>query len=94
MCTVTEVCLVSTDLCEFPFFRVSQARQTQKDLPKDDEEIDRKEQVDIDKGFVESSSSEDELTDKGKHSSSQTIRILHRKVFVLLTTTKSHQIFI
>ncbi len=43
-----------------------QARQRQKDLPKDDEEIERKEQVDIDKGFVESSSEEDELTDKGE----------------------------
>ena len=44
-----------------------QAKQALKEAPKDDEEVDRKEEGEIDKGFTESSSSEDEeLTEEGK----------------------------
>lgn len=42
-----------------------QAKEANKELPKDDQEIERKEEEEIDQGFVESSSSEDELTEKG-----------------------------
>ena len=38
-----------------------------KEAPKDDEELERQEEGDIDKGFIESSSSsEDELTEEGE----------------------------
>ena len=38
-----------------------------KEAPKDDEELERQEEGDIDKGFTESSSSsEDELTEEGE----------------------------
>ena len=41
-----------------------QAKEANKELPKDDQEVERKEEEEIDKGFVDSSS-EDELTEKG-----------------------------
>jgi hypothetical protein len=44
-----------------------QAKQALKEAPKDDEALDRQEEGEIDKGFIESSSSsEDELTEEGK----------------------------
>ena len=43
-----------------------QAKEANKELPKDDQEVERKEEEEIDKGFVDSSSSEDELTEKGQ----------------------------
>lgn len=44
-----------------------QAKKALKEVPKDDEEVDRKEEGEIDRGFTESSSSsEDELTEAGK----------------------------
>ena len=46
---------------------VLQAKQALKEAPKDDEALDRQEEGEIDKGFIESSSSsEDELTEEGK----------------------------
>ena len=46
---------------------VLQAKQALKEAPKDDEDLDRQEEGEIDKGFTESSSSsEDELTEEGK----------------------------
>lgn len=43
-----------------------QAKEANKALPKDDEVVERKEEEEIDKGFIDSSSSEDELTEKGE----------------------------
>jgi hypothetical protein len=42
-----------------------QAKEANKALPKDDDVVERKEEEEIDKGFVESSSSEDELNEEG-----------------------------
>jgi len=43
-----------------------QAKQAIREEPKDDEEVDRQEEGEIDKGFTESSSSsEEELTEEG-----------------------------
>ena len=43
-----------------------QAKKAIKEVPKDDEEVDRQEEGEIDRGFTESSSSsEDELTEAG-----------------------------
>ena len=43
-----------------------------KEAPKDDEELERQEEGDIDKGFTESSSSsEDELTEEGERTNSR-----------------------
>ena len=48
-------------LCHF-----LQAKKAVKEVPKDDEEVDRQEEGDIDRGFTDSSSSsEDELTEAG-----------------------------
>ena len=44
-----------------------QAKKAIKEVPKDDEEVDRQEEGEIDRGFTESSSSgEDELTEAGE----------------------------
>ena len=43
-----------------------QAKKAIKEVPKDDEEVDRQEEGEIDRGFADSSSSsEDELTETG-----------------------------
>lgn len=44
-----------------------QAKKAIKEVPKDDEEVERQEEGEIDRGFTESSSSsEDELTEAGQ----------------------------
>ena len=45
-----------------------QAKKAIKEVPKDDEEVERQEEGEIDRGFTESSSSsEDELTEAGQY---------------------------
>jgi len=47
---------------------VLQAKKAIKEVPKDDEEVERQEEGEIDRGFTESSSSsEDELTEAGQY---------------------------
>jgi hypothetical protein len=60
----------SSSLTNHPSMTTSscmQAKKAIKEVPKDDEEVDRQEEGDIDRGFTDSSSSsEDELTEAGK----------------------------
>lgn len=54
-----------------------QAKKAIKEVPKDDEEVDRQEEGEIDRGFTESSSSsEDELTEAGTYIHSERIIFL------------------
>ena len=59
----------SSSLTNHPSMTTSscmQAKKAIKEVPKDDEEVDRQEEGDIDRGFTDSSSSsEDELTEAG-----------------------------